>query len=141
VSGQLVILNGAGQGCGCIFGIASLVGTAFRQAEATWMVDVATTGRAAIGVLMDDVFLSRALLRGPGERRWTICRCPVGVHCELAEAERREQARPDRTAGMRRQAGLVHRSVFYGAEVDTGRESPGVLARHLRRVLDLAAHP
>ncbi|KQR41005.1 hypothetical protein [Deinococcus sp. Leaf326] len=64
------------------------------------------------------------------------------MHCELAEVERREQARPDRTAGMhRRQAGLVHRSVFYGAGVGTGRESPEVLVLHLRRGLDLAAHP
>lgn len=53
----------------------------------------------------------------------------VGVHCELAELERREMARGDRVVGQARgQIGQVHRWLAYDWEIDTTCLSPGAAA-------------
>ena len=53
-------------GDGLTFGLAGEVsaGTAFRRAEAAWMVGVAATVRAGISAVVDDVSLGGALSQG-----------------------------------------------------------------------------
>ena len=61
----------------------------------------------------------------------------VGVHCELAELERREKARGDRMIGQaRRQFEHVHDEMRYDLEIDTGALTPGQAAKCI-----LAARP
>ena len=63
----------------------------------------------------------------------------VGVHCPLAELERREQARGDRKRGMARlQFDQVHSQALYDLEVDTSRLSPEACAD---RIVNLMDHP
>jgi chloramphenicol 3-O phosphotransferase len=56
----------------------------------------------------------------------------VGVHCPLAELERREQARGDRKRGMARlQFDQVHSQAIYDVEVDTSELSPKACATRI----------
>jgi chloramphenicol 3-O phosphotransferase len=56
----------------------------------------------------------------------------VGVHCPLAELERREAARPDRSIGLARfQWARVHAHQLYDVEVDTSKQSPEECARQI----------
>jgi len=49
----------------------------------------------------------------------------VGVHCDLAELERRERERGDRVIGQARgQYQNVHESMSYDIEVDTTQTTP-----------------
>jgi chloramphenicol 3-O phosphotransferase len=53
----------------------------------------------------------------------------VGVHCDLSELERREQARGDRRIGQARgQIDLVHGLLAYDLEVDTTAAAPDMTA-------------
>src|SRR6266511_1903425 len=66
----------------------------------------------------------------------------VGVHCSLAELERREQARGDRQAGIaREQFYTIHTHVTYDIEVDTSDASFEVCADYIKTVVISAAHP
>jgi chloramphenicol 3-O phosphotransferase len=66
----------------------------------------------------------------------------VGVHCSLAELERREQARGDRQAGIaREQFYTIHTHVAYDIEVDTSDASFEVCADYIKTVATSAAHP
>jgi len=61
----------------------------------------------------------------------------VGVHCPLAELERRERARGDRKRGMARlQFDQVHAQALYDVEVDTAELSPQACAK---RIVDCMA--
>jgi chloramphenicol 3-O phosphotransferase len=62
----------------------------------------------------------------------------VGVHCDVAELDRRESLRHDRPAGLARaQAEVVHRDIAYDLELDstttTAAANAAALARFLRR--------
>ncbi len=49
----------------------------------------------------------------------------IGLRCDLAILEQREQIRRDRTLGQARaQFGLVHAHNVYDFQVDTGRSAP-----------------
>lgn len=103
----------------------------FREAERLWMAAMAAWVRAGAHLIVDEVFLSGQV----SAARWreALSGVPifwVGVHCDLAEAERRERSRPDRVVGMAaRQAPLVHRGMQYDLEVDTTHAAPADLAR------------
>lgn len=61
----------------------------------------------------------------------------VGVHCELAEAERREIARGDRQPGqVRSQFQQVHAHADYDFIVDTTRTEPRVCAEQILAALE-----
>jgi len=61
----------------------------------------------------------------------------VGVHCDLAELERREIARGDRVHGQARgQYGIVHKSMVYDVEVDTSILSTHDAARKIIEVYE-----
>jgi chloramphenicol 3-O phosphotransferase len=56
----------------------------------------------------------------------------VGVHCPLAELERRETKRSGRRAGLAaRQLPLVHAHGVYDVEVDSHEMSPEACAQHI----------
>jgi chloramphenicol 3-O phosphotransferase len=99
-------------------------------------------------VILDDPTLGELVEELPADRTWFI-----GVHCEGAVADAREQARDDRFAGTARtQRPLVHAgNRFYDLEIDTSAVEAASLAvkiadlvngagspssfRHLRRVM------
>lgn len=131
--------DNSGEGISFAAGGEVSVGAAFRQAEAAWMAGIAATVHSGAAVIVDDVFLSGAA----SQRRWqaALGELPclwVGVHVDPAEAEKREQARPDRTPGMhRQQAGLVHVGVRYDLQVDTSGQTPQAAAQQVRAALNL----
>jgi chloramphenicol 3-O phosphotransferase len=66
----------------------------------------------------------------------------VGVHCPLAELERREQARGNRKRGMARlQFDQVHSQAIYDVEVDTFRLSPQACATKIVDCMDARQCP
>jgi chloramphenicol 3-O phosphotransferase len=88
--------------------------------------------RAAAGIsaggadlILDEVLVVPGLLDCwlnalAGQEVWMI-----GLHCDLPELERREQARGDRRIGQARgQYAKVHAGVHYDLELDTGLTSP-----------------
>lgn len=90
-------------------------------------------------VIVDDVLFEPWLL--PDWLEATIGREVyfVGVHCELAEAERREIARGDRQPGqVRSQFDQVHAHADYDFTVDTTRTEPRVCAQQILAALE---HP
>lgn len=80
----------------------------------------AAVARQGIGLILDEVVLEdvfrcdwNAVLAGTHVFR-------VGIHCALAELERREAARGDRIIGQARgQFDRVHRDMIYDMEIDT----------------------
>jgi chloramphenicol 3-O phosphotransferase len=66
----------------------------------------------------------------------------VGVHCPLAELERREQERGDRKRGMARlQFEQVHSPAIYDVEVNTFRLSPQACATKIVDYMNTRQHP
>jgi len=66
----------------------------------------------------------------------------VGVHCPLAELERREQQREDRKRGMARlQFDQVHAQALYDVEVDTSKLSPQECATRIADYMGRRQHP
>ena len=66
----------------------------------------------------------------------------VGVHCPLAELERREQARGDRKQGMARlQFDQVHTQALYDVEVDTSKLSPQACATRIMGSIEARQSP
>jgi chloramphenicol 3-O phosphotransferase len=99
----------------------------------------AVAGMARAG---NDVVLDHVL----GER-WRLTDCLkvlegvpvwfVGVHCSLAELERREHERGDRTVGRAAlQFPFVHEHGIYDVEVDSEHDSPAESAARIRARLD-----
>ena len=97
------------------------VGSGFRVLEAAWMDGIAAMARAGAKIIIDDIFLGGAA----SQQRWQnaltgVAVLWVGVRCDSAAAEARENARGDRVPGMAAsQADLVHVGVSYDLEVDT----------------------
>ena len=80
----------------------------------------AAIAQSGMNLVLDEVVLSNELMEDwRATLRWADVFW-VGVHCDLAELERREVARGDRVHGQARgQFDLVHRYLDYDFEVDT----------------------
>jgi chloramphenicol 3-O phosphotransferase len=66
----------------------------------------------------------------------------VGVHCPLAELERREQGRGNRMPGLaRHQFPRVHQHELYDVEVDTSQLTPEECARRIHEALHNTPEP
>jgi chloramphenicol 3-O phosphotransferase len=66
----------------------------------------------------------------------------VGVHCPLAELERREQGRGNRMPGLaRHQFPRVHQHELYDVEVDTSQLTPEACARRIHEALRSTPEP
>lgn len=66
----------------------------------------------------------------------------VGVHCPIAELERRERERGDRRIGQgKTQLDFVHKHEVYDIEVDTYAESIEVCAKRIIAALNLGNFP
>lgn len=91
---------------------------AYRRAA----VAIAATGIELVvdEVLLEPEFADDWIALAEGHDVFT-----VGVHCDLAELERREILRGDRRIGQARgQIDLVHRWLAYAFEIDTTRLTP-----------------
>ncbi|MFF8956420.1 chloramphenicol phosphotransferase CPT family protein [Streptomyces sp. NPDC014894] len=116
-----------------------------RLLERTWRgYHRAVAGMAAAGnnVVVDHVL----------SRPWRLRDCLdlfvpedvvlVGVHCSLAELERRERARGDRPVGLAaQQFDRVHAHGVYDIECDSGVDPPEECARRIKEFLPLAPRP
>ncbi|MDP3853767.1 chloramphenicol phosphotransferase CPT family protein [Phenylobacterium sp.] len=90
---------------------------------------VAALADCGLSVLVDDVLFEPWLLTDWLEATRGREVFFVGVHCDLAEAERREITRGDRQPGQARsQVGLVHAHGDYDFTVDTTNTIPGACA-------------
>lgn len=110
---------------------------AFRRAEAAWYAGAAAIARQAPGLILDEVLLDGAASQ---ERLSTALAGStliwIGVVCDPAVGERREQVRGNRVAGMHaEQRRRVHDGVRYDHVVDTSTRSPDEAARQLRAEL------
>lgn len=92
-------------------------------------------------LILDEVVLTHELRLGWLEALADLEVLSVGVHCSLAELERREKARGDRAIGQARgQIGHVHHGMTYDLEVVTtamtaeaaAQRIAGAVARGLR---------
>lgn len=96
----------------------------------------AALAKSGMDVILDEVILSKDLWD-----HWQTVFADVdvfwiGVHCELAELDRREIARGDRVRGQARgQYELVHQHTTYDLEVDTTPQSPEVCAQQIIEAL------
>lgn len=97
---------------------------------------------AGHNVLADTGFYTPALLEQcvrelVTERVWL-----VGVHCSLAELERRERARGNRPRGLaQEQYSTIHATALYDIEVDTTVASPEDCALTIKAKLSEQAMP
>jgi chloramphenicol 3-O phosphotransferase len=94
------------------------------------------------GLILDEVLVVPGLLDAwltalAGHDVWM-----VGLHCELAELERRELARGDRRPGQARgQFGEVHRGVRYDMELDTGLKTVDEAADEIALFVEASMGP
>jgi len=87
---------------------------------------------SGVDLILDEVILSRELLEDWRGALVGIDVFWIGVHCDLAELERREIARGDRIHGQARgQFDRVHQLVEYDLEVDTTGKSPALCASEI----------
>ncbi len=125
--------DGSGTGAAIAFppGGGVAVGAAFRDAETAWVAGLAAMARAAVGVVVVDVFLDGAASQERVRSGLDGLRVLwVGVHCRADVAVVSQLARGDRPTGMAAaQAEVVHRGVAYDVEVDTTDASPEQAAR------------
>lgn len=92
----------------------------------------AAIARSGLNLILDEVVLSQELLGDWQTVLEGVEVLWVGVHCDLAELERREIARGDRLPGQaRRQFSLVHKGITYDVEVDTTQFEPSVCAQQI----------
>lgn len=97
---------------------------------------VAALADCGLSVIVDDVLFEPWLLADWLEATRGHEVFLVGVHCDLAEAERREIARGDRQPGqVRSQFGLVHAHGDYDFAVDTTNTVPGACADQIAAAL------
>ena len=106
------------------------VGAGLREIESQWMAGIARMAELGAAILLEDNFIS-----GPSaQQRWRralegIPTGWVGVRCDESVAAARESLRHERTEGMaRKQADLVHQGIEYDLELDSGTDSPEILA-------------
>jgi chloramphenicol 3-O phosphotransferase len=97
---------------------------------------------AGHNLLVDTGFYSAELVHQFAHELHDLPIWLVGVHCSVAELERREQARGDRQAGIaREQFYTIHEHVQYDIEVDTSDATFDVCTDHIKAVVTSAAHP
>jgi len=103
----------------------------------------AAIARAGNLVIMDDVLESEPpWLESLLELFNGLSVLFVGIHCPLAELERREKGRKERKDGMARlQFDQVHSLVIYDVEVDTSVSSPQECAAIIIEQLRSEPHP
>ena len=89
-----------------------------------------------------DLLLDECMVRPDWLADWLDVLAPfpvllVGVHCSLAELERRERARGDRMVGQARgHHELVHADMRYDVEVDTSVSGPSECAARIKAAVD-----
>ena len=92
----------------------------------------AALARSGLGVILDEVVLEPRLRQDWQAVLEGLDVLFVGVHCSLAELERREIARGDRLRGQARgQFDLVHVGMRYDLAVDTTSTSPSDVAAEI----------
>ena len=97
---------------------------------------------AGHNLLVDTGFYSAELIRQFVDELHDLPIWLVGVHCSVAELERREQARRDRQAGTaREQFSIIHAHVQYDIEVDTSEASVEECADQIKAVVTSSAQP
>jgi chloramphenicol 3-O phosphotransferase len=97
---------------------------------------VAALARAGIHVIVDHVLLAPAWAADLAAAFAGLDVVRVGVLCPLAELQRREKERGDRTLGQARaQFDLVHAAARYDVTVDTSRADPAGCAARVLAVL------
>lgn len=80
----------------------------------------AATARSGVNLILDEVVLNRDLMESWHLTLRDLKVFWVGIHCDLAELERREIARGDRIRGQARgQFDIVHRHMQYDFEIDS----------------------
>jgi chloramphenicol 3-O phosphotransferase len=100
-----------------------------REALAAYRRAAMTLAQGPLDLIVDEVVLDAGFADD-----WVTLAAgcdvfAVGVHCRLAELERRELARGDRQPGQARgQFDLVHRWFAYDLEVDTSAATPASVA-------------
>ncbi len=92
---------------------------------------------AGHNVLADTGFYSKDLVRQCAAELAGLPVWLVGVHCSLAELERREAQRADRSVGTsREQFESIHAHVVYDVEVDTSQMDSDQCAQVIRAVVE-----
>ncbi len=98
---------------------------------------IAALVRAGNNVIVDHVLQEAAWVRECAALLAPVRAILVGVHCPLAELERREAARTDRSIGLAKfQWARVHAHQLYDLEVDTStqdlKECAGKISAYVR---------
>lgn len=94
------------------------------------------------GLILDEVLVVPGLLDTwlkalAGHDVWMI-----GLHCDLAELERREQVRGDRRTGQAAgQFGKVHAGIRYDLELDSTRTAPEDIATQIAHFIEASHGP
>ncbi|MFJ8194743.1 chloramphenicol phosphotransferase CPT family protein [Streptomyces sp. NPDC096094] len=115
---------------------------ALRRTRMGFHRSIAAMAESGNDVVVDHVF----------SERWRLLDCLqvlrpedvlfVGVHCQLDELARREQARGDRPRGLaEHQFDLVHSHGEYDLECDTSTASPRECAQQIKEFLPLRPTP
>jgi chloramphenicol 3-O phosphotransferase len=103
---------------------------------------LAAFASAGHNVLADTGFYSRDLLKVCVRELAPLHVWLVGVHCSLAELERREQERGDRQKGLaREQYTTIHADAIYDIEVDTSAASLSECALRIKALVESEAQP
>ncbi|WOE74409.1 chloramphenicol phosphotransferase CPT family protein [Alterisphingorhabdus coralli] len=85
----------------------------------------AAIAQSGVNLILDEVILTPELRKDWGQVLKGLDVTLVGVHCDLAELERREKERGDRVIGQARgQFDIVHKDMVYDIEVNTSQISP-----------------
>ncbi len=109
------------------FGFATL------KAHARAAAAIAAQG---LDLILDEVVLEESLRQDWHAQLAGLPVFMVGVHCDLAELERREQQRGDRLIGQARgQIDLVHAQMRYDLEIDTTSTPPEASAAAIAAAL------
>lgn len=96
----------------------------------------AALATAGINLIVDDVIYDPKVLQMAVTRLAALPILFVGLHCPIAEALRREQARGDRApGGAAIFHGLVHKHGVYDLELDTAALSPAECAEQIKQTL------
>lgn len=96
----------------------------------------AAMARKGTNLILDEVVLNEPLREGWQFELSGLDVSYVGVHCSLAELERREVDRGDRVMGQARgQFELVHQGMQYDLEVDSTQTPPERLAEEIADAL------
>jgi len=101
-------------------GVRFLLGDTMRRLLGVYRDVVATTARAGFDVIVDEVVIDESCWTGWTEALAGLDVTWIGVHCDEAVLEAREQARGDRYPGLARsQMRTVHLFPTYALELDT----------------------